>query len=289
MMFVSILTHADDNVIQVQYNYKQGDVNVPTKGIVNTPLGSDGWYSAVFQYNAADIDSIVYSSCDYDGKLHDNPVLQCIWIKGERQAFLVENVQEIKYVSPDPADPVDPTPGQDNENSVDLGLSVKWAMCNIGAKSPEESGTYYAWGETKTKFSFNLDNYSWYKDGSYTKYGSEKMNLDDEDDVAHVELGGDWRLPTAEEMKELNEKCKWTWTTMNGVNGYEVTGTNGNSIFLPDTGFMFESDIITGSMYPSSTYTKNAGYAECILFYSNLHSISGLYVEYGYTVRAVCK
>ena len=101
--------------------------------------------------------------------------------------------------------------------AVDLGLSVRWATCNVGANSPEEYGGYYAWGETEEKKDYNWDTYKWCK-GSYntfTKYctnGSyglidNKIELDAEDDVAHVKLGGDWRMPTFDEIKELIEKC----------------------------------------------------------------------------------
>ena len=131
--------------------------------------------------------------------------------------------------------------------AVDLGLSVHWASCNLSesgfVSSSEEYGDYYAWGETKTK-----SNYSWstYKfgttsSGSIYKYNTldNKMVLDPEDDVAHVKLGGKWRVPTFSEWAELLylENCTWTWTTQNGVNGRLVTSkTNGNSIFLPAAG-----------------------------------------------------
>ena len=110
---------------------------------------------------------------------------------------------------------------------VDLGLSVKWATCNVGASSPSDYGNYYAWGETSAKSSYTEDNYKYHKvyigdDISETKY-----------DAARANWGGTWRMPTLDEMKELKEKCTWTWTTLNGVNGRRVTGPNGKSIFLP--------------------------------------------------------
>ena len=136
--------------------------------------------------------------------------------------------------------------------SVDLGLSVKWATCNVGANKPEEYGDYYAWGETEPKDFYFWSTYK-YCDGAYkslTKYtdsacgkdgfSDNKSVLDPEDDVAHVKWGGNWRIPTKDELEELRTKCTWTSTTLNGVKGYSVTsnvdGYTDRSIFLPATG-----------------------------------------------------
>ena len=132
--------------------------------------------------------------------------------------------------------------GQENGYTfVYLGLSVRWASCNVGATTPEEYGDYFAWGETETK-----DEYSWatYKYGNnkihlfkYNIY-DDKTTLESEDDAATVNWGGEWRMPTDAEWTELREQCTWTWTTQNGVNGYQVSSkTNGNSIFLPAAGY----------------------------------------------------
>ena len=146
---------------------------------------------------------------------------------------------------------------------VDLGLSVKWATCNVGADKPEDYGDYYAWGELTPKESYTWENYRFRTSGDdestvkLSKYTSmiytsvfdanignyiadNKTQLDLEDDVAHIKWGGDWRLPTNEEMNELIDSCTWTWTTLNGVNGCLVTsnrpGYTDRSIFLPATG-----------------------------------------------------
>ena len=123
---------------------------------------------------------------------------------------------------------------------VDLGLSVKWATFNLGATAPEESGDYFAWGEVEPKAEYSWENYKWC-DGTesvMTKYNDEdgKSILDMVDDAAHVNWGGDWRMPTKEELDELCDKCNWEWIMLNGVNGCKVTGPNGNSIFLPAAG-----------------------------------------------------
>ena len=130
--------------------------------------------------------------------------------------------------------------------AVDLGLSVKWARVNLGANEPEEYGDYYAWGETSPKGAFNWSNYTFgtSKNGPFSKYVLDadhgtidhKTVLDLEDDAAHVKLGGDWRMPTEEEIHELMYYCNWTWTTRNGVPGYRVSRDTGQSIFLPANG-----------------------------------------------------
>ena len=114
---------------------------------------------------------------------------------------------------------------------VDLGLSVKWATCNVGAGSPEDYGGYYAWGETETKSSYDEDNCETWEKKIGDIGGTSR-------DVAHVKWGGTWRLPTMAEINELRDNCTWTRTTLNGVNGYKVTSEkNGNSIFLPAAGW----------------------------------------------------
>ena len=118
-----------------------------------------------------------------------------------------------------------------SEKAVDLGLSVKWASYNVGATSPEQYGNKYAWGETTTKDEYKKENYLYYdaNSESYVDIGTNIANTDY--DVAHVKWGNNWRMPTHKELKELRDKCKWEWTNVNGVNGWEVIGTNGNSIF----------------------------------------------------------
>lgn len=142
---------------------------------------------------------------------------------------------------------------------VDLGLSVKWATCNVGASKPEDYGDYYAWGETTTKSDYSWETYKWCK-GTYktiTKYCTDsyygtvdnRTTLTSLDDVATVKWGSKWRMPTKEEMEELNEDCTWTWTTQSGVNGMKVTGPNGNSIFLPAAGNRYGTDFYYRGSY----------------------------------------
>lgn len=115
--------------------------------------------------------------------------------------------------------------------AVDLGLSVKWATCNVGATKPEGYGDYYAWGETTTKTSYTTANSKTY-DKSMGDIGGDSRY-----DAATANWGSGWRLPTKKEFDELILNCTCTWTTLNGVNGYEVKSKkNGNSIFLPAAG-----------------------------------------------------
>ena len=146
---------------------------------------------------------------------------------GQTVRFNSSNVDFVDF-SEKPADPT-LTAGE----IVDLGLSVYWASCNLGATKPEEYGNYYAWGETSPKDSYTEQNYSYYDadKATYIDIGEDISGT--EYDAARVNLGGEWRMPTYDEMDELIKKCTWEWTQINGVNGYKVIGPNGNSIFLP--------------------------------------------------------
>ena len=114
---------------------------------------------------------------------------------------------------------------------VDLGLSVRWATCNVGASSPSDYGDYYAWGETTTKSSYTHDNSRTYE----MKMGDISGDL--RYDAATANWGKGWRMPTYDELCELAYQCKWQWTSQGGHKGYRVTGPNDNSIFLPAAGW----------------------------------------------------
>lgn len=195
-----------------------------------------------------------------------------------------------------------------DHEAVDLGLSVKWATMNIGAKSPEDYGDYFAWGETKPKTSYEWSTYKWlnYLCSTLTKYCIDsshgavvdnKTTLDPEDDAAHVNWGGGWRMPTRVELGELDNNCTWTWTTLNGVNGYKVTSkTNGNSIFLPAAGYRDYSYLNNagtyGEYWSSSLDTCSLNHlASCDLYFnSGAYSCWGSASSrfFGFSVRAVC-
>ena len=178
---------------------------------------------------------------------------------------------------------------------VDLGLSVNWATCNVGAYYPEDYGDYYAWGETSTKSSYTEGNY---------QYSSNPTTLPSNVDVATQLWGGEmrtgtdyayydsWRMPTKEELEELQNRCSWTWTTKSGTNGYKVTGPNGNSIFLPAAGFrIFSSLDIAGSYgdyWSSSLFTSYTYGAWYLYFNSDYCNMGYNYRYYGRSVRPVC-
>lgn len=136
-------------------------------------------------------------------------------------------------------------PYHNGHEYVDLGLSVMWATCNVGASKPEDCGNYYAWAETATKTEYSFENSKYWNGATYTKYNptyDTLTRLELADDAANVNWKGKWRMPTKAECDELISKCTWTYTTVNAVNGYEVKGSNGNSIFLPLTGFMSQNN-----------------------------------------------
>lgn len=108
---------------------------------------------------------------------------------------------------------------------------------NVGASTEEGIGNYYAWGETDTKSSYIFSNYKFNPSGdgvTMTKYNETDglTELEAEDDAAHVNWGGDWHIPTYAQMEELVNSCTWTYTQLNGTNGWMVS-RNGNNIFLP--------------------------------------------------------
>lgn len=135
-----------------------------------------------------------------------------------------------------------PKPSCDKDDRVDLGLpsGILWASCNIGASSPSEIGDYFAWGEKESKDAYGWETYrlcrgSYDSIFKYTKTDGKSV-LESQDDVAKSVLGGEWRIPTKEDMEELVEECEWKWTRENGHLGWKVIGPNNNFIFLPASG-----------------------------------------------------
>ena len=182
---------------------------------------------------------------------------------------------------------------------VDLGLpsGIKWATCNVGANKPENGGKYFAWGETRETM-YSDDNYP--TNGlSYSQlrsrgYIDSEGNLKPQYDAARSNWGGSWRLPTYEEMEELEENCTWNWTTQGGKKGYKVTGPNGNSIFLPAAGYRYGSSLFDegsyGGYWSSTPYGGNYGdYLALELYFNDgdEYVIWGSYRFNGRSVRPV--
>ena len=183
---------------------------------------------------------------------------------------------------------------------VDLGLpsGLKWATCNVGATTPEGYGDYFAWGEIQSKDYYDFTTYKWFNTSQYTmtKYCAvdNKTTLELTDDVARINWGGNWRMPTSDEVSELMDtnNCTWEWTTQNGVNGYKVTSNiNGNSIFLPAAGYYtsgnFSKAGSSGYYWSSSLYASNSGYAYYMYFNTSYVDCYSYYRCYGQSVRPV--
>ena len=140
--------------------------------------------------------------------------------------------------------------------AINLGLpsGTKWASFNVGASKPEDYGGYFAWGETEEKWDYSRDNYRYYQDGKYVNFGNNISGT--RYDVAHVKWGGNWCMPTWDDLDELLENTSSEWMSLNGVTGRKFTSKiNGNSIFLPAAGGTFAEQLSMGSAY----YYANAG------------------------------
>lgn len=200
---------------------------------------------------------------------------------------------------------------------VDLGLSVKWATCNVGANNPWESGNFYAWGETTTKSEYEWSNYFDLNsnnnlssgeglnrqiiknDGmdSFKKYGNGKLTqLALEDDAANVNWGGNWRIPSEKEWQELDQNCRWKVVTKQGVAGFQITSKkNGKSIFLPAPGFMSgkytQAPGVYGSYWMNSIRDDRPSWAFVFCFGNDnkfWNHNDRFYRCNGRSVRAVC-
>ena len=178
--------------------------------------------------------------------------------------------------------------------AVDLGLSVKWSGCNVGASSPEEYGDYFAWGETEPKDSYYIDNSVTYGLSTSTLESRGIIgadgNLTAEYDAATANWGGNWRMPTLTEIEELINNCTWEWTSVNGVNGRLVTGPNGNSIFLPAAGCRYDTSLLNAGSYGyywSATPYSNSYYAYNLYFNSDDYDWDFSNRYYGQAVRPV--
>lgn len=187
-------------------------------------------------------------------------------------------------------------PDGNHPHLIDLGLpsGTKWACCNVGASKPEARGGYYAWGETEEKSVYNRDTYLYVygSDWSDCVYiGTEISGT--KYDVAHVKWGAPWRMPTLTEIRELMSNCTREWTQLNGVDGIRVTGSNGNSVFLPAAGSRWgESLDFDGSRghYWSGTLYSNTGISAHDLYFDLGDWAGGCDVRYnGLSVRPVAK
>ncbi len=162
---------------------------------------------------------------------------------------------------------------------VDLGLSVKWATCNVGATSPEEYGDYFAWGETSPKEKYTVDN-------SLT-CGKQMSDISGnaQYDAATANWGGDWRMPTDYELNELITKCTWEWINTNDFKGYSVIGPNGNSIFLPAAGCREGSSLNLAGSY--CNYWSSSPNVDDDIFAYGLGGSQSMYIGFRYCGQSV--
>lgn len=205
---------------------------------------------------------------DLDSEIEQNAITKEQIAVAREKGWSVEGISGEDFL---------PLGESDEHEYVDLGLpsGTLWATCNVGASKPQETGDFFAWGETtghgkdtSDGYLFNWDNYKWGESSGveflYTKYCSDssqgldgftdgKVELDPEDDAAYVNWGSQWRTPTKEQLDELRNVCTWTKTTIQGVNGYEVKGSNGNTIFLPEAGWRLDDMLLDGGAYWSRT------------------------------------
>lgn len=213
-------------------------------------------------------------------------------LDGTTEQHYVDEIARITFLNEGDA----PAP---EAQAVDLGLSVKWATCNLDATAPEKSGGFYAWGETQTKEVYNDETYQFFnlEWGTIQRIGSEITGT--QHDAATVRLGGEWRMPTHDEWAELRNNCQWEWTALNGVSGYRVTAANGNSIFLPAAGRLYsvEGQELNGyenigGFYWTSTLAEDNDYNYRAYRFQFGQSSYGEYESYdapslGYSIRPV--
>ena len=210
----------------------------------------------------------------------------------------VLNVPNVSFVDEDSSvryllKNIDPYNGHEY---VDLGLSVKWATCNIGASSPEEYGLYFAWGETTGYTDEQVTSgVRKFDKASYTA-AAISTDLTLEQDAAHVNLGGNWRMPTKDECQELLDNCNVVWTDNyngTGVKGRVFTSkVNGNSVFFPAAGFCADSSVrsvgTNGNYFLSSLYSFTEIWE--LHLSAGMKSLDQFGTRYsGLSVRGVCE
>ena len=258
-------------------------------GVCDIALPSDGWESG-YQYTYNLHGTAPEAEEDEEEQITFE-VLSSSYIEGWTDKGTIDEI-DIEYEDEEEEEDDDDDDADveyvNGYAAVDLGLSVKWATCNVGAESPEDYGNYYAWGETSTKSTYSSSNCLTYK------VGMNDFSGDSEYDAATANWGGSWRMPTYDEILELIDNCTWKWTTLNDVNGVLVTGTNGNSIFFPAAGLRQNSksfDVGTWGGYwtstPLSPSSDESVFSYILEFISSEFDWGDHYRENGLTIRPV--
>ena len=176
--------------------------------------------------------------------------------------------------------------------AIDLGLpsGTKWANINVGANSPEEYGDYFAWGETESKSVYKTSTYKYYNNSSYVDIGYDIRG--EEKDVAHMQWGSHWMMPSSTQIKELLDNCTSEWTTYNGVNGLKfISKINSDSIFLPAVGYCENgaSSSGTSGYYWACDKVPNKDNGYSLYIKNEGPSLSYYYRYYGFAVRPVIR
>ena len=185
---------------------------------------------------------------------------------------------------------------------VDLGLpsGTKWATKNVGASKPEEYGDYFAWSKIESYLNnhhngprkdYGIDSLEYGGDLGGGGWGENQTELTPAQDAASMNWGEEWRIPSKVQFDELKNYCTWTWTTMNGVSGYQIVGVNGNSIFLPSAGYRSETSLYdtntNGKYWSRSIDTNNKNLAWYMNFNGDEILIDGYSHNYGLSIRPV--
>jgi hypothetical protein len=178
-------------------------------------------------------------------------------------------------------------PDSNHPHVIDMGEAGKWSCCNVGTVTPWEHGSRYAWGETEEK-----SDYSW---GTYIHCDGDRNTCHDigndiagtNYDVAHVIWGGGWQMPSYEQMEMLFDKCTGNSLTVNGVSGTKITGTSGNSIFLPDDntgkygdGYYWSSTLYTDYSFMAYSFTSGGSILQGSRGRSAGYNIRPFFVDY---------
>ena len=184
-------------------------------------------------------------------------------------------------------------PDENHPHAIDLGLpsGMLWACCNVGANKPEAYGSYYAWGETEEKDTYDWSSYAHCDGSQITCHDLGNDIRGTQYDVAQIQWGGTWLLPTQEHIEELLNNCTHEWTMLNGVKGVKFTSkTNGSSIFLPAAGKRYDSVLgetgVKGNYWTSTQDSSNA-FAYCLCFDAVLTYCSDLPRNNGVSIRPV--
>lgn len=283
-----------------QKRYRLGYTGLPVR-----PVMSDNWKEFSLSVNSLKMSvggtiiveinegsghySLSVSSDAVSAFIHDKSIVLKANATGSAEVILTDEIymkeQVIKMTIIDF--------GLSTADAIDLGLSsgLKWASCNLGATKPEGFGDYYAWGETKVKESYDWSTYIHCDGTAKTCYNLGSNISGTSYDVARAKWGGTWRMPTNEEMKELIDECKHEWVYINDVYGIEFTGPNGNSIFLPATGYRNATNLQSqgdqGCYWLASSLTNYNYFAYSLKISSEVVNTNSMYRNYGLCIRPV--